>query len=91
MEKNGSKIKIEHRVTKLEASLNGYVREFGGDIADIKRDLSNHINDLKRAICNVDTKVGNIEKDLNKRPTWLITSICSLALGLLMFILGYFI
>ena len=68
MEENGNKVKMEHRVTKLEVC-HDFVCE---KIENIELQVTNHI----------PTELKAIRAVINKRPTWLMSGVMTL-LGIL--------
>ena len=69
-----TRVECEHRFTKLEE----FKDNMENDIKDIKSQITNHI----------PTAIKEIERKLNKRPSWTVMFIITALLGLVMFLLG---
>ncbi len=67
---------IKERITALEV----YMKDTRLDIEKGFRDMKE--NDLK----GIKDRLTKIEEDINSRPTWVFTGLCSLVVGLIIFI-----
>ncbi len=72
------------------------------DIAEIKKDIQrifevlkeikeNHLHDINEEIKCLNLEIKNLKQDIVSRPTWFMTSIISLCLMLISFIVGFFV
>lgn len=67
---------IKERVSALEV----YMKDTREDITNGFKEMKE--NDLR----GIKDRLTIIEENINSRPTWVITALCSLAVGLIIFV-----
>ena len=64
-------------------------------IAQIQKDVQRIFDELKEIKENhlhaINEEIKELKREVNSRPTWLMSAVISLCLMLLSFIIGYFI
>jgi len=71
------------------------------DIAEIKKDIEfikvqlieikqNHLHEINEEIKGLKEEIEAIKKELQARPTWAVTMLCAITVGLISFIIGNF-
>lgn len=74
----------EHRLTYLETLLTSFMKEVKDDVRNIK---DNHLEKIYKKLDEIKETERCLEKKIYQRPGWMIAGLCSLSVGLIIYVI----
>ena len=83
IEENGKNTQQDLSIVRIQKDIEFILKE----ITDIK---TNHLHAINEEIKCLNSEIRKLKDELNSRPTWFLTFLVSLCIGLISFVLANF-